>query len=57
MISINEQKLIDELNLSGNKVFRFNLNSKRFPELKKWKGVYWELNDFMKTSYTVKYKC
>lgn len=51
---IDEQRrLIEELNSSGNKIYKLQIDYKRFPELKKWKNAYWECDDFTKTTYKV----
>ncbi len=48
-----QTRLLDKLKSSGNKIFKLKIDYKRFPELKKWKNAYWELDDFTKTTYKV----
>lgn len=48
-----QRKLLEELESSGNKIYKLKIDYKRFPKLKKWKNAYWLLNDFTKTTYKV----
>ena len=49
-----QRELIDELKKAqGNKIYKLKIDYKRFPELKKWKNAYWELDDFTKSTYRV----